>query len=180
MAPPISCLSILTIPLLVTSLFYDVSNADRARLEKVCKKSMDYDFCQSILLSDHESLTNVLYNLGLVSTDVSLGIISDVNNGEIRNVHIGVTDPFGRRNILDCQTDIDDLYGDMQLAHNAPGTQSYAEEATYLASAQQKITKCNKRFEGPPKNESPRSSSTSKITKLINISSIIVSMITSS
>ena len=102
MAPPISCLSILTIPLLVTSLFYDVSNADRARLEKVCKKSMDYDFCLSILLSDHESLTNVLYNLGLVSTDVSLGIISDVNNGEIRNVHIGVTDPFGRRNILDC------------------------------------------------------------------------------
>ena len=180
MASPISCLSILIIPLLVNSLFYDVSNADRALVEKICKKSMDYDFCLSIFLSDHEGLTNVLYNLGLVSTDVSLGIISDVNNGEIRNVLTRVTDPLDRRNILDCQTNIDDLYGDMQLAYNAPSTQSYAKEATYLASAQQKITKCNKRFEGPPKHESPISGNTSKITKLINISSVIVSMITSS
>ena len=68
----------------------------------------------------------------------------------------------------------------MQLAYNAAGTLSYVEEATYLASGQQKITKCNKRFEGPPKHESPISGSTSKITKLINISFVIVSMITSS
>ena len=109
MASPISSLSILIIPLLVTSLFYDVSNADWALVEKVCKKSMDYDFCLSILLSDHEGLTNVIYNLGLFSTDVSLGILSDVNNGEIQNVLTGVTNPLDRRNILDCQTDIDDL-----------------------------------------------------------------------
>ena len=57
MTSPISCLSILIIPLLVTSLFYDVSNVDRALIESVCKKSMDYDFCMSALLSDLESIT---------------------------------------------------------------------------------------------------------------------------
>nr|POF05654.1 hypothetical protein CFP56_28895 [Quercus suber] len=180
MASPISCLSILIIPLLVTSLFYDVSNADRALLEKVWKKSMDHDFCLSVLLSDPDGLTNILYRLGLVSTCKSLGIISDVNTGEIPNVLEGVTDPNDRSRILDCRTDIHSLYGDMELAYNAAGTQSYQEEATMLASGQKKITECNKRFESPPKHESPISSSTSKITKLINISSVIVSMITSS
>ncbi|KAK7833680.1 hypothetical protein CFP56_025354 [Quercus suber] len=119
MASPISCLSILIIPLLVTSLFYDVSNADRALLEKVWKKSMDHDFCLSVLLSDPDGLTNILYRLGLVSTCKSLGIISDVNTGEIPNVLEGVTDPNDRSRILDCRTDIHSLYGDMELAYNA-------------------------------------------------------------
>ncbi|XP_050289576.1 uncharacterized protein LOC126727693 [Quercus robur] len=180
MASPISCLSILIIPLLVTSLFYDVSNADQALVEKVCKKSMDYNFCRQTLLSDPEGLTNVLYKLGLVSTDVSLNIISDVISGEIPNALAGVTDIFVRTRVKECQTDIDDLYTEMKLAYNAAGTQSYAEETTHLTSAQQKITVCDKRFESLPTHQSPISSSTSKITKLINISSVIVSMITSS
>ena len=163
MASPISCLSILIIPLLVTSLFYHVSNANQAHLEKVCKKSMDYDFCMSTLLSDPEGLTDVLYRLGLVSTSVSLKIISHVN-GEIGNTLIGNTDPTYRTRILNCQTDIDEA-----------GTQSYAEEATILTSAQQKLTKCNNQFQS-----SPISKYTSKIAKVIDISFVIISMITSS
>ena len=174
MASPISCLSILIIPLLVTSLFYHVSNADRALLEKVCKKSMDYDFCMSTLLSDPEGLTDVLYRLGLVSTSVSLKIISHVN-GEIGNTLIGNTDPTYRTRILNCQTDIDEIYDKMELARNAAGTQSYAEEATILTSAQQKLTECNNQFES-----SPISKYTSKIVKVIDISFVIISMITSS
>ena len=174
MASPISCLSILIIPLLVTSLFYHVSNADRALLGKVCKKSMDYDFCMSTLLSDPEGLTDVLYRLGLVSTSVSLNIISHVN-GEIGNTLIGNTDPTYRTRILNCQTDIDEIYDKMELARNAAGTQSYAKEATILTSAQQKLTECNNQFES-----SPISKYTSKIVKVIDISFVIISMITSS
>ncbi|KAL0009858.1 hypothetical protein SO802_004966 [Lithocarpus litseifolius] len=180
MASPISCLSILIIPLLVTSLFYDVSNADRALLDKVCKKSTDYDFCVSTLLSDPEGLTDVLYRLGLVSTSVSLGMISTINDGEISNILIGVTDPVIGERIRGCQADISSLYEDMQSARDAAGTQSYVEEAKSLASAQDKIAGCNKRFEGPPKTESPISKSTSKIEKLINISAVILTMISSS
>ena len=95
MASPISCLSILIIPLLVTSLFYDVSNADRALIESVCKKSMDYDFCVSTLLSDPDSITTVLYRLRLISTILNLDVIEDAR-GEIRNLLIWFTDPLDR------------------------------------------------------------------------------------
>ncbi|XP_075665024.1 pectinesterase inhibitor 5-like [Castanea sativa] len=179
MASPISCISILIIPLLVTSLFYDVSNADRPLLEKVCKQTFDHDFCMSVLLSDPEGLTNVLYRLGLVSTSVSLKIIS-TTNGEIGNVLIGVTDPVDRTRISNCQTDIDDVYDKMQLARNAAGSQSYWEEARILASAKQKIIDCEKQFESSPKHASPISDHTYKITKLINISVVIINMLLSS
>ncbi|XP_075665110.1 uncharacterized protein LOC142634724 [Castanea sativa] len=153
---------------------------DRPLLEKVCKNTMDYDFCLSTLLSDPEGLTNVLYRLGLVSTIVSLGIISKIKDYENLIILDGVTDPVIGGRIRACQTDISSVYENMQLARDYAGTQSYAEEAAVLASAQQKITECNKRFEPPSKIESPISSNTSKITKLINISSVIVSMIKSS
>ena len=179
MASPISCLSILIIPLLVTSLFYNVSNADQPLLEKVCKKTMDHDFCMSVLLSDQDGLTNVLYTLGLASTSVSLKIISDFS-GEIENVLIGVTNPVDRTRILNCITNTYDIYEKMQLARNVAGTQSYVEKASLLTVAQQKITKCNNQFESPQQHVSPISNHTSKLTKLINISSVIISMITSS
>ena len=95
MASPISCLSILIIPLLVTSLFYDVSNVDRALIESVCKNSMDYDFCVSALLSDPNSITTILYRLRLISTILNLEVIED-SRGEIRNLLIQFKDPLDR------------------------------------------------------------------------------------
>nr|POF18469.1 hypothetical protein CFP56_61383 [Quercus suber] len=173
MASPISCLSILIIPLLVTSLFYDVSNADRSLVEKICRASMDHDYCLSVLLSDPEGLTNVLYRLGLVATSVSLKIIPGVK-GEIGNVLIGVKDKGTRDRITGCQADIDIIYDDMEQARTAAGTQSYKEEAKSLASAQDKIAFCNQRF---VTMQSPIKSSTSKIEKLINICAVILQMI---
>ena len=172
-ASPISCLSILILPLLVTFLFYDVSNVDRALVEKVWTKSMDHDYCLSVLLSDPEGLTHVLYRLGLVTTSVSLNIIPVVN-GEIGNVLIGVEDADVRAQIMDCQSNIDRIYNNMNQARTAIGTQSYNEEARLLASAQEKITGCNAWF---PSMQSPIQSSTSKIEKLINIAATIITTI---
>ena len=103
---------------------------------------MDHDYCLSVLLSDPEGLTNVLYRLGLVATSVSLNIILVVN-GEIGNVLIGVKDADVRAQITDCQSNIDRIYNDMNQARTAVDTQSYNEEARLLASAQEKITGCN-------------------------------------
>ena len=172
MSSPISCLSILINPLLVTSLFYDVSNANRDLVEKVCTQSTDHDYCVSVLLSDPEGLTNVLYRLGLVATSVSLNLIPDIN-GEVGNALIGVTNADVEAKITSCQTDIDTIYTIMDQARTAAGTQSYNEEAKLLASAQDKVAGCNARF---PPNQSPIQSSTSKIEKLINIVATILIM----
>merc|ERR1712226_1221289 len=150
MASPICFLSILIIPLLVTPLFYDVSNADRALVEKICKQSMDHSYCVSVILSDPEGLTNVLYRLGLVITSVSYKLIPTIN-GEI---------------------------GDFDQARTAAGTQSYVEEAKYLSYAQDKIAACNKRFKDSPPTASPIASNTFKIETLIGISAIILTATT--
>ena len=95
MGSPISCLSILIIPLLVTSPFYDVSNADRTLTESICKTPRVYDFCVSALLSDPDSIKTILYRLGLISTILNLDVIEDAR-GEIRNLPIRFTDPLDR------------------------------------------------------------------------------------
>ncbi|KAK7855921.1 hypothetical protein CFP56_025981 [Quercus suber] len=82
MASPISCLSIMIIPLLVTSPFYDISNSSRALIESVCKMSKDYGFCVSALLSDLDRITTVLHRLGLISTILNLDVIEDAH-GEL-------------------------------------------------------------------------------------------------
>ena len=68
----------------------------------------------------------------------------------------------------------------MHLARNAAGTQSYVEEATILTAVQQKTTECNNEYKSLPKHESPISNYTSEMVKLIDISYVIISKITSS
>ena len=176
MASPISFLSILIIPLLVTSLFYDVSNADRALVEKVCTQSSDYQYCLSVLLSDPEGLTNILYRLGLVSTSVSLKIIPTIDD-DIANYLDTVTDTGMKARITGCRDDISGILEDIKQARIDAGTQAYIDEYNILVSAQNKIAGCNTRFVAPPTVTSPIKSSTSKIEKLINISLVIARML---
>nr|POE69916.1 hypothetical protein CFP56_64395 [Quercus suber] len=152
---------------------------DQSLVEKVCTASMDRDYCRSVLLSDPEGLTNVLYRLGLVATSASLKIIPGVN-GEIGNVLIGIKDSDTRNRVQGCQTDIDGINEDMRQANTYAGTQSYNEEAQSLVSAENKIASCNTRFVALPTIQSPIKSSTSKIEKLINICAVIVKMLKSS
>ena len=113
MASPISCLSILVIHLLVTSLFYHVSSADEALVESIFQYT-DYDFCLSSLLSNPWSTTASLYRQGLISTILNLNIIED-GRGEIKNLLLRLTNPLDRTRLSTCWTDIDDV---LKKTHN--------------------------------------------------------------
>ncbi|XP_050289595.1 uncharacterized protein LOC126727713 [Quercus robur] len=150
---------------------------DQALVEKICKQSMDHNYCVSVILSDPEGLTNVLYRLGLVITSVSYKLIPTIN-GEIGNALIKATNPLVRERIKSCQADIDGIIGDFDQARTAAGTQSYVEEAKYLSYAQDKIAACNARFKASPPTASPIASNTYKIETLIGISALILSATT--
>ena len=91
MASLISCLSILVTPLLVTSLFYQVSNANWALVESNCHyqvsnanwalvesnchNSTEYEFCLSSLLSDKRSIKSTLPTLELNSIELDLKVV---------------------------------------------------------------------------------------------------------
>lgn len=74
MTSPISCLSILVIALLATSLLYQVSNAiievkaDFALLDSVCQKSEDYDFFMSSSRGDPRTRAADRNGLVLISS----------------------------------------------------------------------------------------------------------------
>ncbi|KAK7844307.1 cell wall / vacuolar inhibitor of fructosidase 2 [Quercus suber] len=105
MASPISCLSILLILLLVTSLFYQISNAiDKAFLEKVCHKSFDYELCLSTLRSDERTSTADPNGLVLISISINMNLVNSTIN-RIPDILKTLKDPLDKTRLMNCQTD---------------------------------------------------------------------------
>ena len=179
MASPISCLSILVIPLLVTSLFYHVSNADRALIESVCKRATNNSFCLSALLSDPQSSTASLYLLGIISIDLNLNVFEEADS-RILDLLDTVKDSVDHSRLLNCESNITLAHENLKAARNAAGGQSYTEEENLLLNVYSYIGHCKGRYYDPPVRVSPIEDLTSKMLALFDISSHIIAMMDSS
>ena len=179
MASPISCLSILVIPLLVTSLFYHVSNADRTLIESKCENSTNNSFCLSALVLDPQSSTSNLYMLGIITIDLNLKVFEEADS-RIPNLLDSLTDSLDRSQLSNCQTNLTDAHETMKAARNTAGEQSYMEESNLLLVVFSNISHCKSQYEDPLICESPISDLTSQMMDLFNISSVIIAMIDSS
>lgn len=178
MASPISCLSILVIPLLVTSLFYHVSNADQALIESVCEKSTNNVSCLSDFRSDPRSSTADLYTLGIVSVDLNLKVFEEADS-QIPNLLASLTDSLDRSRLLNCQTNLTNAHKTMITVKNLAEAKSYTEEDKTLWNAYANIQHCTDEYKVPPIRQSPISNLTSKMEDLITISSNIIAIIDS-
>nr|XP_023919510.1 cell wall / vacuolar inhibitor of fructosidase 2-like [Quercus suber] len=174
MASPISCLSILVIPLLVTSLFYDVSNADRALIESICKGIRRKEFCLSALLSDPESITATLYMLGIITVDLNLKTFEKAGS-QISNILPTLKDQVDKSRLSNCQTNLTGAHETMKTARNSAGGQSYTEEKNLIMDAFVTVTKCTNQYFDPPKRQSPIVKFTDDIVELFNIADLIIS-----
>jgi len=178
MASPISCLSILVIPLLVTSLFYHASNADQALIESVCEKSTNNVSCLSTLRSDPRSSTADLYTLGIISADLNLKVFEEADS-QIPNLLASLTDSLDRSRLLNCQTNLTDAHKTMITVRNLAEAKSYTEEDKIIWNAFTNIQHCTNEYKVPPIRQSPISNLTSKMEDLIIISRNILEMIDS-
>ncbi|XP_030970324.1 pectinesterase inhibitor 5-like [Quercus lobata] len=176
MASPISCLSILVIPLLVTSLFYHVSNADRALIVSICKEMRDKAFCLSELFSDPQSSTAGLYMLGIITVDLNLKVFEEADS-QIPNILASLTDSLDKSRLSNCQTNLANAHEQMKAARNAAGEQSYSEEKSLIMDSFVKVANCSNEYAKPPKRESPISKLTYNIVELFNIANQIIAMI---
>ncbi|KAL0011567.1 hypothetical protein SO802_006675 [Lithocarpus litseifolius] len=176
MASPISCLSILVIPLLVTSLFYQVSNADRALVESICHNSTAYEFCLSSLLSDERSIKSPLPILELISVELNVKVVEDVVQ-RIPDLLQTLTDPLDKTRLQNCEKDIRVVHENINIASGAAGYQNYDELKTSLTVALLKIAECDNEYESSPKRQSPLSDFTFKMGRLIDISYVIINKI---
>ena len=176
MASPVSCLSILIIPLLVTSLFYQVSNAvDEALLDKICNESADYEFCLSTLRSDDGTATADPNGLVLISITLNTNLVQTTVN-RIPDIVKTLTDPLDITRIQNCRTDYIDVQGKLSAAF----TKYYTEMLNFLRDALIKIVECDDKYRlNPPIRESPIADVSLKVQKLIDITFVIVDEIMS-
>uniref|UniRef100_A0A7N2QYB6 Pectinesterase inhibitor domain-containing protein n=1 Tax=Quercus lobata TaxID=97700 RepID=A0A7N2QYB6_QUELO len=183
MASPISCLSILVIPLLVTSLFYQVSNAanqgwfDEAFLEKICKKSTDYDLCSSTLRSDPRTYTVNPHGLALISISINTNLVQTTLD-QIPGILNTLTDPLDETRLQNCQTDFNEALVKFNAAYAAASSTSYTEATNLLTEAALKSVECENEYSSSS-SESPISDTTNKVGKLVFITYVIVGEITS-
>ncbi|XP_075665912.1 cell wall / vacuolar inhibitor of fructosidase 2-like [Castanea sativa] len=182
MASPISCLSILVIPLLVTSLFYQVSNAvDKAFLESICHKSFDHELCLSTLCSDERTSTADPNGLVLISISINMNLVQTTINHRIPDILKTLTDPPDKTRLKNCQTDFIYVLGKLSRGYVASASKHYQEGITLIYDALLKSAECDSEYRistNPPK-KSPISDVTFKVGRLIDITFVIVDEIVS-
>nr|XP_023897920.1 cell wall / vacuolar inhibitor of fructosidase 2 [Quercus suber]POE53975.1 putative invertase inhibitor [Quercus suber] len=180
MASPISFLSILVIPLLVASLSCKVSNAgnqgwfDEAFLEKICKKTVDYEFCQSTLRSDERTFTANPDGLILISVSITVNHVLNTLD-QIPKILKTLTDPLDITRIQNCQTDYNEISVKLNAAYSASDAKSYQEVINSLRDALIKCVECDDEYRlTPPKRDSPLLNDSTRLQKLIDITWVII------
>ena len=174
MASPISCLSILVIPLLLTSLFYHVSNADQALVESICNEMRDKNFCLSELLSNPQSISSNLSMLGIITIDLNLKVFEEAE-GQISKILGTLKDPLDQSRLTNCKTNLANARETIKTARNA--TQGQSKEQNLIMDAFVKINNCDSAYWKPPNRPNPIDKLTNKIVELFNISNQIIAMI---
>ena len=179
MASPSSCLSILVILLLVTSLFYQISNAvDEAFLERICHKSFDYELCLSTLRSDERTSTADPNGLVLISISINMNLVNTTIN-RIPDILKTLTDPLDKTRLKNCQTDFIYVLGKLSKGYEASASKLYQEGITLIYDALLKSAECDSEYSTNPPKKSPISDVTFKVGRLIDFTFVIVDEIVS-
>uniref|UniRef100_A0A7N2MFH4 Pectinesterase inhibitor domain-containing protein n=1 Tax=Quercus lobata TaxID=97700 RepID=A0A7N2MFH4_QUELO len=174
MASPISCLSILVIPLLVASLFCQVWSVDEAFLENICQKTADYEFCQSTLRSDARTFAATTDVLVLVSISITGDRVQNTID-QIPNILNNLTDPLDKTRIQHCQADYNEIKGKLNAAYSSSDSKSYQEALNLLTDALNKRLECDDEYRlTPPVRDSPLLDASTRLQKLIGITWVII------
>ncbi|KAM3700714.1 hypothetical protein ACJW30_05G118300 [Castanea mollissima] len=178
MTSPISFISILVIPLLVTSHFYQVK-ADLALLDSICQQAQDYDFCMSTFRGDERAAVADRDGLALISIAINSGTVQDTID-QISDILKTLTDPLDKYRIQNCQTDFSDALVTLKAAYSASSARSYREVIGFITDVARKAVDCDAEYrESPPVRESPISDNTLKVTKLTDITFTVINTIIS-
>ena len=148
MLSPISCLSILVIPLLFTSLFYQVSNAcvNATYRDRICKQSNYYDLCTSTFAADNRTSTADLTGLLLISISSNMKLLQTTIVNRIPNILKLLDDPLDKARLQNCQTDFFHALGKLSGAYVASASKNYQEGKNLAMDAYLKNVECEKEY----------------------------------
>ncbi|XP_075659286.1 uncharacterized protein LOC142629203 [Castanea sativa] len=169
MTSPINCLSILVIPLLVTSLLYQVSarqKVDEAFLRSVCQKVKDPDFCFSTLKADPRTFAGA--SLAVVSIAIVIDTIQ-VAVDQIPGLFRDLSDRVDRIRMENCQRDFNDGLLTLRNAYAASASKNYAQSTSLIIDTINKIGACDNSYKIPPVRKSPIADATTNVLKKCDI-----------
>ena len=179
MASPISCISIFLLPLIATSLFFQVSNAtfevkaDQALIDSICEQTRDVDFCKSTFNADPRTIAVDLYGLALLSIAINMDGVRATIDDTIPKILKTLTDPVDKERIQDCLTDYNDALVKLKAAWMASSERNYKEVIGLITDAANKMVDCDGAYrKSPPIREPPISGENDKVTKLTDITYI--------
>uniref|UniRef100_A0A7N2L9N1 Pectinesterase inhibitor domain-containing protein n=1 Tax=Quercus lobata TaxID=97700 RepID=A0A7N2L9N1_QUELO len=145
MASPINCLSILVIPLLVTSLFYQVSVGQKltdADLQSLCQKTSDPNFCFTTLKADPRTFlaSGDLNHLGLVTIAILIDTVQ-VEVDEIPGILKKLGDRVDKSRMEACEYDYNNALKILRDAYASFGEKNYngAKSLIINAGLQQEV-----------------------------------------
>ena len=181
MASPINCLSILVIPLLVTSLSYQVSvgqKLDDAYLRSLCQKTTDLDFCFNTLKADPRTFkaSADLNHLGLVTIAILIDTVQ-VEVDEIPGILKKLGDRVDKSRMENCQYDYNSALKILRDAYAAFSPQNYNGAKSLIINAGNGLAGCDQSYKDPPARTSPIADALTKVLKKCNIAVVVFNAI---
>ena len=182
MASPIYCLSILVIPLLVTSLFYQVSvgqKLDDAYLRSLCQKTTDLDFCFNTLKADPRTFkaSADLNHLGLVTIAILIDTVQ-VEVDEIPGILRKLSDRVDKSRMEACQYDYNNALKILRDAYASFGDKNYNGAKSLIINAGNGLAACDQSYKEAPVRTSPIADALTKVLKKRDISVVVFNAIT--
>uniref|UniRef100_A0A2N9J9M3 Pectinesterase inhibitor domain-containing protein n=1 Tax=Fagus sylvatica TaxID=28930 RepID=A0A2N9J9M3_FAGSY len=184
MASPISCISIFLLPLIATSLFFQVSNAtfevkaDQALIDSICEQTQDVDFCKSTFNANPRTPAADRDGLVVLSIAINIDVVQATINDTIPEIVKTLIDPIDKQRIQVCLTDYNDALVTLIAAFTASSEKNYKEVIGLVTDAANKIVDCDGAYrKSPPIREPPISGENDKVTKLTDITYVIIDLI---
>uniref|UniRef100_A0A7N2KS84 Pectinesterase inhibitor domain-containing protein n=1 Tax=Quercus lobata TaxID=97700 RepID=A0A7N2KS84_QUELO len=174
MVSPIRCLSILVIPLLVTSLFYQVSNAvNDTYLDSICHKSTDYELCSSTFAADNRTSTADLNVLLIISISSNMNLLETTIVNRIPKILEILEDPQDKALLQNCQTHFTNALGKLSGAYVASISKNYTKATNLAMDAALINAECDNEY-NTTKRRSPIPDVPGKVGRLVFISFVII------
>ncbi|KAK7836113.1 pectinesterase inhibitor [Quercus suber] len=154
MASPINCLLILVIPLLVTSLFYQVSvgqKLDDPYLKTLCQKTSDPDFCFKTLKADPRTFaaSGDLNHLGLVTIAIAIDTVQ-VEVDEIPGILKKLNDRVDIVRMENCQNDYNNALKILRDgAYTSFAAKDYNGAKSQVITAANGLAACENSYKDP-------------------------------
>ncbi|KAK8693752.1 hypothetical protein V6N13_071322 [Hibiscus sabdariffa] len=163
-----SCMTIIS--LLIISYSFNGCVADPALIDSICRPSVDYAFCISVV-----GATADLHDLALISISVTAISIQDTQDKIYKLVH-QLKDPVTVSRLRLCQSDYNEALSNFQSSFTTTSRNSFFEAMDFVRIGTNNVIGCHNRFRtGPgPISISPIDVDDSNIFKLSGIINIAV------